>query len=352
MKRILLFLVLAGVLLILAAILVACGGQQTTPIATPATLATEVHTGDQVTEVPATAQVSDVPTAGPELFGDSIRGGKLYDNWIEELGVEAPADMNVLWAASKAGETSIEKSWSCVECHGWDFNGNSDFPGILADAGKDPYGILLTLKKDSHDFSTVLDDQALTDLALFVNQGVIATSAITSLTVNTDNGKSLFDDTCTDCHGSQALAISFHPDNEPEYPASIANEDPLELLGKLRYGVPGMPDMPSGIDNGWIEQNYADVIAYIKTLPMASPVIEGGRMYDNWFAAFEVSAPEGDMPLWKTQSTNTRSGDTTWRCKECHGWDYLGVDGAYATGSHMTGFPGIFSDSTMSAEEL
>ena len=44
--------------------------------------------------------------------------------------------------------------------------------------------------------------------------------------------------------------------------------------------------------------------------------------------------PEGDHPLWATQSSNTRSGTDTYRCKECHGWDYLGKDGAYGSGSH------------------
>ena len=35
--------------------------------------------------------------------------------------------------------------------------------------------------------------------------------------------------------------------------------------------------------------------------------------------------------LHKTQMN--ASGSDTWRCKECHGWDYMGVDGAYAGGS-------------------
>ena len=29
------------------------------------------------------------------------------------------------------------------------------------------------------------------------------------------------------------------------------------------------------------------------------------------------------------------------RCKECHGWDYRGKDGAYAKGKHFTGVAGI-----------
>jgi thiosulfate dehydrogenase len=65
-----------------------------------------------------------------------------------------------------------------------------------------------------------------------------------------------------------------------------------------------------------------------------------------------MDAPTDDQPLWATQSTNTRSGADTWRCKECHGWDYKGVDGAYGSGSHQTGFPGVLDAVSMSTEEL
>lgn len=67
-------------------------------------------------------------------------------------------------------------------------------------------------------------------------------------------------------------------------------------------------------------------------------------MYDKWWKAVEGTAePTDDHPLWALQSTNERSGPDTWRCKECHGWDYQGKDGAYSTGSHFTGFPGIYN---------
>ncbi len=70
-------------------------------------------------------------------------------------------------------------------------------------------------------------------------------------------------------------------------------------------------------------------------------VIRGAILYDNWFAALGVDAPPGDMPIWSRQSTNTRSGPDTWRCVECHGWDYRGALGAYGSGSHYTGFPDV-----------
>src|SRR3989304_6104209 len=59
--------------------------------------------------------------------------------------------------------------------------------------------------------------------------------------------------------------------------------------------------------------------------------IRGGLLYDQWWDVLEVDAPAEDQPLWGTQTTNTRSGADSWRCKECHGWDYKGVDGAYGS---------------------
>src|SRR5680860_189346 len=49
---------------------------------------------------------------------------------------------------------------------------------------------------------------------------------------------------------------------------------------------------------------------------------------------------------------STRSGADSWRCKECHGWDYKGTDGVYGSGSHATGFPGIWDAQSKSYEDL
>ncbi len=73
-------------------------------------------------------------------------------------------------------------------------------------------------------------------------------------------------------------------------------------------------------------------------------IAKGGALYDKWWKISEsASEPSGDHPLWSIQSTNTRSGSSTYRCKECHGWDYQGEDGAYSKGSHFTGFPNILA---------
>jgi mono/diheme cytochrome c family protein len=76
--------------------------------------------------------------------------------------------------------------------------------------------------------------------------------------------------------------------------------------------------------------------------------IRGGRMYDNWWAVGGVAAPEGEHPLYP--EIGEQAGSATFRCKECHGWDYKGADGAYATGPHFTGIPGL-SGSTMTVSQ-
>jgi mono/diheme cytochrome c family protein len=81
-------------------------------------------------------------------------------------------------------------------------------------------------------------------------------------------------------------------------------------------------------------------------------VSRGGLLYDKWWKVTGDEEPTTDQPLWATQTTNARSGDDSWRCKECHGWDYQGVDGAYGSGSHLTGFPGVLAAQGKTAEEL
>ncbi len=84
--------------------------------------------------------------------------------------------------------------------------------------------------------------------------------------------------------------------------------------------------------------------------PVESVASKGGLIYDKWWAVTGAMEPETDHPLWVLQDTNPRSGSTTWRCKECHGWDYKGKDGAYSKGSHYTGFPGVYDASQTQTE--
>ncbi|MBU2582841.1 MAG: cytochrome c [Alphaproteobacteria bacterium] len=65
----------------------------------------------------------------------------------------------------------------------------------------------------------------------------------------------------------------------------------------------------------------------------------GGRIYDKWWEALDREAPVATHPSYPAEGK--KSGADTWRCKECHGWDYRGKDGRYGGGSHYTGIKGI-----------
>lgn len=83
-------------------------------------------------------------------------------------------------------------------------------------------------------------------------------------------------------------------------------------------------------------------------------ISRGGQLYDNWWKTTTTTVkPVDNHPLWSQQNVNKRKGYSTYRCKECHGWDYKGKDGAYAKGSHYTGFSGVYEASQKkSVQEL
>lgn len=71
-----------------------------------------------------------------------------------------------------------------------------------------------------------------------------------------------------------------------------------------------------------------------------SSLSRGGQLYDKWFKVIKAEKPKTTHPAWPAANTK-KKGNTTWRCKSCHGWDYMGKDGAYASGSYKTGIKGI-----------
>jgi len=345
------FLVLSGILLVLVAVLAACGGN-----------ATEAPAVEQATDAPVVA--TDAPVV--ELSGDPIRGGLLYDDWIKVLGVETPEGNQPLWATQTTNARNGKDTYRCKECHGWDYKGvegaygggshQTGFVGVLQVAGTDANEILASLKSGDHDFSAYMDDQALTDIALFLSGNMLDSAAFITdkKAVGGDaaNGETIYGENCVDCHGPEGLVLNFADETGPEYFATIAIDTPWEFVHKARFGQPQVADMPALVDLGLTDQEYIDLLTYAQTLPTASPVAEGGRLYDNWIAAIGAEDMTTDQPLWATQTTNTRTGNDTWRCKECHGWDYKGVEGRYAEGSHATGFPGVISSAGKTQEEL
>ncbi len=71
----------------------------------------------------------------------------------------------------------------------------------------------------------------------------------------------------------------------------------------------------------------------------AYAISRGGQLYDKWWAVTKAPKPESTHPAYP--AAGQYKDDATWRCKECHGWDYKGADGAYGKGKHVTGIKGI-----------
>jgi cytochrome c553 len=64
----------------------------------------------------------------------------------------------------------------------------------------------------------------------------------------------------------------------------------------------------------------------------------------------EVDPAPGAHPAYP--AAGKKDGAATWRCKECHGWDYRGAEGAYAGGLHFTGITGVRRTVAMPVAEI
>ena len=71
-----------------------------------------------------------------------------------------------------------------------------------------------------------------------------------------------------------------------------------------------------------------------------SATSRGARLYDKWFTENKAAKPTADHPAYPHKG-GKYGKDASWRCKECHGWDLKGKDGAYAKGGHATGIKGV-----------
>lgn len=117
-----------------------------------------------------------------------------------------------------------------------------------------------------------------------------------------------------------ARAVSVAACLWPMGPAA-AQEKPAAHGSALQEFVHGAPEKPSG---PWT-------------------LAAGGRIYDTWWDALDRKKPKETNPAYP--ATGKRTGANTWRCVECHGWDYKGRDGVYGQGQPMgdryTGIKGI-----------
>ncbi len=214
-------------------------------------------------------------------------GGKLYDKWWKAVpGVKEPVGDHPLWALQTTNKRKGDDTWRCKECHGWDYRGKdgaygsgshkTGFPGVMAAQEKTVDLIKAILKGSTspkHDFSSALDDTALTNLATFLKHGVMDLNPVIDAKAkkpekaDVAHGKQLAV-ICSACHGPEGKKLNFGKPEQPEYVWTVAKENPWEFLHKLRFGQPGSdPPMPSGVEIGWSLRDMLDILAYSQTLP-------------------------------------------------------------------------------------
>lgn len=320
----------------------------------------------------------------------AAQGGQLYDKWWSALGfATGPITDHPTWddRPNKVTNTSTgEDTWRCKECHGWDYKGKdgvydatsshyTGFAGIYNASSKDPVEVFCDIKagtvsNPNHQFNTTNTSGQMTNEAILYLTKFITSSPINGGMANSDDfitpgtktaigdttaGQTVFTTTAgcasASCHGSDG---SLNIEEGTSTVGAMSNDNPWEVLHKIRYGHPNS-SMPAFVSIPKLtDTEMRNVLAYAQSLggggggggtPPASDaekMMLGGLLYDEWTAELGINPP-GNNPLWIYQSTNIRTGLDTWRCKECHGWDYKGKDGAYGSGSHYTGFNGVYN---------
>ena len=234
------------------------------------------------------------PTEAPQpteiiITGSASEGGRLYDNWWKEAGVDEPSGDQPIWADQTTNTRTGTDTWRCKECHGWDYKGAdgayasgshfTGFAGVIGVASsRSPAELLAALDGTAnadHDFS-VMGDEALGSLVVFLSEGLADVgpyiNAETKAAIGGDavNGQKLYENNCAACHGADGRSVNFGDEDEPEYVGTIAADNPWEFIHKVRLGQPGTP-MPAAVDSGWSLQDVVDVLTFAQTLPTAAP---------------------------------------------------------------------------------
>jgi thiosulfate dehydrogenase len=207
-------------------------------------------------------------------------GGALYDNWASALMKSPPTDTHP--AYPKDGKKKGKDTWRCKECHGWDYKGAegaykkgshyTGVKGIRNMVGTSTDEIKKIIRNDTHKYdNTMIPDIALDNLAEFVSHGQLDTAQYIDYSTkkargDTKQGARYYQTICAICHGFDGKQINFKPakPNEPEYIGTVANDNPWEVLHKIRNGQPGVPMVSLGVLDS---QDQVDILSYAQTLP-------------------------------------------------------------------------------------
>lgn len=223
---------------------------------------------------------------GAFVIADEVRGGLLYDHWMNELGIGAPVGTHPLYPPG--GPQSGSVTFRCKECHGWDYKGvdgaygnsGSHYTGIAGIFGtnKSAQEIFVLLTASPAEMPGVghdMDAYGMSAEAIWdVTRMALAATVDTSAYINSNGtfigvpffGQLTYENFCYLCHGADGTAINFGTAMNPEYIGTLANGNPWELLHKIRFGHPHSA-MVRMIQQGVTPQNLAHLGAYCASLP-------------------------------------------------------------------------------------
>ncbi len=239
-----------------------------------------------VVPLPAAAQTAGV-AAQPKILDEGIwaiaRGGQLYDDWMAVLDVEPPDGSHP--AYPKVGKKIGRTTWRCKECHGWDYMGEdgayrkgaryTGIKGVRNAVGKDVEEIVKIITDKTHGYtSAMISFLAMRKLALFVSRGQVGMDQYIDRSTNKARGNVargalFFQTVCAICHGydgSQMMSNSgtvLAAFGDRGFLGTIANDNPWEVLHKIRNGQPGVGMVALRV---LTTQDQTDVLAYAQTL--------------------------------------------------------------------------------------
>lgn len=267
-------------------------------------------------------------------------GARLYENWAQESREREEVLPNPAFT-TKDVRIDAADTWRCVICHGWDYKGSYGFPGIRDSQGRKPAEIVALLKGASHRFDGLMQEADLLDLASFVSRGQVDMAPLIKSAGRLGGGASawqnIFSTTCANCHGldgGRQRGVRQLGETAREQPSKVLH---VVLNGHAGGNMPALRSFGTGMAVG--------MLAYVKTLPsenMAASITNGGRLYDDWQSA-TGSRQALPHPSYPPKAYYADVPAVTWRCRECHGGDYKGNLGQYASGNHATGIKGIRS---------
>jgi thiosulfate dehydrogenase len=225
---------------------------------------------------------------GPGLVtDDALRGGLLYDDWMTVTETTVAGD-NPLWARQTNNTRSGSATWSCTECHGWDYKGDggtygsgshfTGFPGVIDVSRALSESALAEILRGGrdwqHDFSAYLSDEDIDALAAFLRDGVANIAEVidygtggTKGSFDSTNGQRRYDQSCAACHGDDGMGLDMGTPGSPVYIGTLAMENPWRYVHRTRFGQPGVPSMPATDGRGWTLDDVKDVLGYSQTLP-------------------------------------------------------------------------------------